>query len=103
MIVGDDGSQHSYEVKVDDGKQTILEDGKPLPKDRILSHGNTRVVLGDDGRVVYQYIVDDDGNVIYSSNVPSSTAHAFAFTSSSARSRRRGAGGRRTQRPLFGA
>lgn len=79
-IVNDDGSHHSYVVKVGDGKYTILEDGEPLSEDRVLKHGNTRVVLDDEGRVVYQCIVDDEGNVIYSSTVPHDKARAFAIS-----------------------
>ncbi len=79
-IVNDDGSHHSYGVKVENGKYTILEDGEPLSEDRIVKHGNTRIVLDDEGRVVYQCIVDDEGNVTYSSNVAGDRPHAFAVS-----------------------
>jgi len=78
-IVGDDGQQHSYVVQKQDGKWSILEDGEPLPEDRIIKHGNTRIVLDDDGRVVYQCLVDDEGNVIYSSTVPSGKSHSWTI------------------------
>jgi len=78
-IIGDDGQPHSYVVQKLGAQWKILEDGDPLPEDRIIKHGNTRIVLDDDGRVVYQCLVDDEGNVIYSSTVPSGKPHSWAI------------------------
>jgi len=78
-IVGDDGQQHSYVVQMDGAQWKILEDGEPVPEDRIIKHGNTHVVLDDDGRVVYQCLTDDEGKVIFSSTIPSGKSHSWTI------------------------
>lgn len=78
-IVSDDGEPHSYVIQKDGKEWKILEDGEPVPEDRIIKHGNTRVVLDKDGRVVYQCLTDDEGKVIYSSTVPSGKSHSWTI------------------------
>ena len=68
-IVTADSGEHEYKIRVEDGKVTILQDGKPVPDDRILRHGNSRIVLDENGKVIYQAIIDDDGELSYASSV----------------------------------
>lgn len=68
-LTDDESGGNTYEVKSSDGQLTILENGEPMPEDRILRKGKTLILLGEDGRAVFQALVDEDGKVEYSENM----------------------------------
>jgi membrane-associated protease RseP (regulator of RpoE activity) len=69
QITDDESGGNVYEVKSEGGKITILEDGEPLPEDRILRKGKTLILLDENGRAVFQALVGENGDIEYSENI----------------------------------
>lgn len=69
QLTDDESGGAEYEVRSEDGKLTILENGKPMPEDRILRKGKTLILLDEEGRAVFQALVGENGEIEYSENL----------------------------------
>ncbi len=68
FVIGEAEDGQGLEVKLENGRWTVLVDGKAVPEDRILRHGKLWIVLDEDGEAAYQVIVSDDGKEIVSAS-----------------------------------